>query len=323
MCIQHNFIVSTKNISCFFCGYKFHVSCVGIKDNWHKILCENPNIFWLCEPCKTTGSTNKKFNVAHEVISSENVLLRQLVDEKHSKNVILEENIILLKEKIITLNEKLNIMISQSDIKNNTTRNENKDKTSHMVSYANAVGNDKYSSHIGTTIRQQNAKHGYNTNQQINVNKPPVVSLEQNKSQQTDKINIVSNENTNRIDREWIRVKPKRRRKFMVGQNSDTGNIQTIPKFVSLHVTRLHPKTTPSDLENVLKDRFPDVSCEIHNSRFPDKYKSMKVNIRQENLKEAWQKELWPSGAIISKFFVRRRILSQQIDPQEGSSRTN
>lgn len=116
---------------------------------------------------------------------------------------------------------------------------------------------------------------------------------------------------------DWIKVKPRRHRNFVVGQCNEAGTIQTVPKFVSLHVTRLHPNTKTSDLVDILKNKFPDVSCEVHASKYPDKYASMKITIRQENLKDAWKREVWPSGAIVSRFFAKKRVLTQQIDPQK------
>nr|CAI5820587.1 unnamed protein product [Callosobruchus analis] len=45
-------------------------------------------------------------------------------------------------------------------------------------------------------------------------------------------------------------------------------------------------------------------------------YASMKVNIRSDLLKDAWKKDVWPSGVVVSRFFVKRRIPPQQ-DPQQ------
>lgn len=82
-----------------------------------------------------------------------------------------------------------------------------------------------------------------------------------------------------------VKVKRRRDRKFVVGQNKDNEGIQGVPKFVSLHVTRLAPKTEPEELKQFLKDKFPEVTCESLVSKHPYMYKSMKVSISQENLK--------------------------------------
>ncbi|KAG5886302.1 hypothetical protein JTB14_035715 [Gonioctena quinquepunctata] len=85
------------------------------------------------------------------------------------------------------------------------------------------------------------------------------------------------NQYINNSSDEWSHVQNKRkRRKFLVGRTEDTCVVETIPKVVSLHVTRLHPKTKPIDLKNFLALHIPDVECEPHNSRKPEVYSSMK-----------------------------------------------
>ncbi|KAG5867606.1 hypothetical protein JTB14_012391 [Gonioctena quinquepunctata] len=86
---------------------------------------------------------------------------------------------------------------------------------------------------------------------------------------------------TNNSSDEWSHVQNKRkRRKFLVGRTEETCVVETIPKVVSLHVTRLHPKTKPIDLKNFLALHIPDVECEPHNSRKPEVYSSMKVTLK-------------------------------------------
>lgn len=108
----------------------------------------------------------------------------------------------------------------------------------------------------------------------------------------------------------WEKPKHRRNRRFVVGDNIST-DIQTVPKFISLHVTRLNPETQPDDFQKSLVDKFPGVMCEEHESKLPNVYKSMKVTIRQEHFKNAWRRDVWPSGALVSRFLTKRRIAPQ------------
>lgn len=91
-----------------------------------------------------------------------------------------------------------------------------------------------------------------------------------------------------------------RGRRFLVGHNTDDAHkIQTIPRSIALHVTRLHPDTKPDDLRRLLKGKFPEVECVSHPSQFPEKYASMKVSILKENFAEAWKRESLPKGVLV------------------------
>lgn len=109
----------------------------------------------------------------------------------------------------------------------------------------------------------------------------------------------------------WEIAKPKRRKRFVVGGNDTNKDIQTIPKYTSLHVTRLEPSTKPEQLEAFLRDLFPGVSCEKLESKHPETYASLKVNIKQDHFKQAWKREVWPEGALVSRFFFKKRMPTQ------------
>ncbi|KAG5895030.1 hypothetical protein JTB14_014768 [Gonioctena quinquepunctata] len=55
----------------------------------------------------------------------------------------------------------------------------------------------------------------------------------------------VGSKNDNEIGEGWqtAQSRHKKRRKFLVGDNAHNANIQTVPRLVSFHVTRLKPKT--------------------------------------------------------------------------------
>lgn len=314
-----NFIVSSKFIKCFFCDNKYHTNCASLKDHWLKILTENPNIFWTCDPCKEKQTSSRTISGNNDVLSAENILLRKLIEEKDSKNTILQENIQLLKEKIIIMDEKSRNSLNNTQQKTVPITNVNSRNAPHMPSFASAVEKGKQStSH--NIMKTSTSAIPKNPIQPTSINKQYDFQSDQFEFENVSRASSHTENNErnfkNQNNTDWIKVKPKRRRNFVVGQCNEAGTIQTVPKLVSLHVTRLHPSTKTSDLVGILKNKFPDVSCEVHASKYPDKYTSMKVTIRQEHLKEAWKREIWPSGAIVSRFFGKKRVLTQQVDPQ-------
>lgn len=107
---------------------------------------------------------------------------------------------------------------------------------------------------------------------------------------------------------EWSEVKRRNKRKIVVGQSSKNSLVRGIPRYVSLHVSRLEPGTKTEDLKAMLVEYFPEVNV----SKYPELYASSKVTIKKDNLEKAWQSEIWPQGAVVSRFFHRR---SQAVPP--------
>lgn len=115
----------------------------------------------------------------------------------------------------------------------------------------------------------------------------------------------------------------KRNRRYVVGKNDDNKTVTAVPTYTSLHVTRLAPNTKPEDLKRILINTFPGVTCEEHPSKQPSLYMSMKVTIKQENVREAWKREIWPNGALISRFLAKKRVPETvQRDPPPETART-
>ncbi|KAG5871326.1 hypothetical protein JTB14_034349 [Gonioctena quinquepunctata] len=109
----------------------------------------------------------------------------------------------------------------------------------------------------------------------------------------------------------WESAKKRKRRRFVVEKNENVTEVQGVPAYVSLHVTQLSPSTEPENLRSVLLKYFPEITCESPTSKQPILYASMKVTIKQEHFREAWRREIWPNGALLSRFLSKRRNLSQ------------
>lgn len=151
-----------------------------------------------------------------------------------------------------------------------------------------------------------------NTKPQIKINKQTVNSAilhAQQKSLMQDIVTLPVPTDINKSkgnNDDWLTVKPKNKRnnrKFVVGTNEQLSNIQAVPKFISLHVSRLQPGAKPEDMKSLLLDKFPEVICEKLQSKHPQIYSSMKVSIQKVNLDKAWNKEIWPNGALVSRYY--------------------
>ncbi|KAG5889836.1 hypothetical protein JTB14_023161 [Gonioctena quinquepunctata] len=127
----------------------------------------------------------------------------------------------------------------------------------------------------------------------------------------TNKMRDIQDLGTNLDEQKWEKVSYrkhfKNNRRYMVGGNEEISGISTVPKVISLHVTRLTPNTNSDELKKVLVKHFPEVVCEEHPSKLP-----MKVTIKQENFSRAWKREIWPSGALVSRFFGKKRTAPQE-----------
>lgn len=101
----------------------------------------------------------------------------------------------------------------------------------------------------------------------------------------------------------------KKKRKPIVG-TSKTHNLHAVPKikFSHIHITRLSPETTTSDLENFFNGNIPNVSCEQLTSRKPEVYSSFKLTLPTEFLEKVLSPDFWPEGIAVNEFFTKRRL---------------
>nr|CAI5869955.1 unnamed protein product [Callosobruchus analis] len=236
-----------------------------------------------------------------------------------TKNTILQENCSLLKEKIDVLQQNKNKeQRSAPSVMHSSRATSTASVTSMYSSVASASGvsSDKHNipkHNLAKPIQKQHITAN-SVNTQI---RPEQVKAAIHEAQSAVKVREIQNltnqltENNNDTGG-WQQVRRKRR--FIVGRNQNLNSVQTVPKYISLHVSRLQPNTKSEDLEQILNATFPGVSCELHVSMHPEIYASMKVNIRSNQLKDAWKKDVWPNGAIVSRFFTKRRVPPQQ-DP--------
>lgn len=94
----------------------------------------------------------------------------------------------------------------------------------------------------------------------------------------------------------------------ITGKNeATTGGLNSGQLLSFLHVYKLHPHTTEVELNNYLKQAFPEVTSEKLNSRYPNYYSSFKVTIHEEHLNTAMDPSFWPKGVLVNRFFHKRK----------------
>lgn len=294
--------------------------CVSIKDAWVKIINENRNIMWFCDKCQEAvgrkikmDSSTSKSDADKAILSKEVECLKRelqvtsrLVTELGYSNQLQKDVINFLEEKVKSSDN--NLGSGQIPLSHNNT----------VASQAVAV--QERSQFVQTSTKDTPARS----------NKQPV-NIQKSNGNATDKTKIdaktvstaimqVQTENKMKEINDLSKdpsegfknvINKKKTRRFVVGRNSQDGTnikVQTIPKTVDLHVTRLAPGTKPEVLKSALINTFPEIICEPHQSKHPDVYTSMKVTISQENYSKAWRRDAWPNGALVSRFFVKREV---------------
>lgn len=316
-----------KSVICVNCNACYHTSCAKNSTNIKNI---GGNRVVCCD---------KKLNDSHQKIIEleENAkYLKEILLEVRGRNSALElanklllEKIKYLEDKSVATNaEQCEVKIKQSystvadqRAKTKTFNGKrNPELTTPSTSSCSVIDHtgNKVAKSIKTRSQSTNSISNStveNGNNKQQISSPTVKSaiLEAQTAVKLREIQQLANQND-----DWKIQKRRQSRRFVVGGNNDEAiEIKAIPKYVSLHVTRLRPNTKPEELKKMLLNEFPEVQCESHLSKYPELYSSMKVTIKQEHFKKAWRKSVWPEGALVSKFFAPKRIPSaNRVDPQ-------
>lgn len=128
---------------------------------------------------------------------------------------------------------------------------------------------------------------------------------------------ICNTDTGNAPKNDWVEVRSRRRAREnkttgIVGSIIQSCGIQAAPRKAFLYVSRLKPETTCDELAAYLKSRFPEVTCERAQSKFPDHYSSFKVTINFINLESAMKPDIWPMGTYVGRFFRQRAQVSEK-----------
>ncbi|XP_050513250.1 uncharacterized protein LOC126888865 [Diabrotica virgifera virgifera] len=321
---------TTNVIVCIKCGSIFHLSCSSRKKQKCIKLCDTRIV---CETCEQ--SENPKGNsVSHtqevnaHILQLEIDFLKTILSEKEEKYKILFDNNQLLKRTNELLEEKVKQKTKEPEFKViNVDKRKNwtsPGKDDKQLQNVNDLTNSKQTELVVTKIPADGtlARSSTSTNfgNEVPNEKKYITSRQMSAAMQEAKTqtvlhNLLNTENNAPVLSEsssngaWTQVAHRKKRKFLVGSTESPCNIEAVPQMINLHVTRLKPDTKPEQLEKFLENHLDGVKCEIHQSKKPDIYASMKVTIRRDLIKNAWKREIWPSGALVS-FFKMRRTLS-------------
>lgn len=109
------------------------------------------------------------------------------------------------------------------------------------------------------------------------------------------------------ITKNMCAPKAKNTNSAIIGTSKEpTVKLKSVPRTVSLYVTRLSPETSTTNVVAQLVDLFPEVKAEEMPSKYPETYKSFKVTVYTDSYNAIMSPDIWPEGVRVDKFFYRR-----------------
>ncbi|CAH0561696.1 unnamed protein product [Brassicogethes aeneus] len=287
--------VVTTVIKCSICESVFHPSC-ALRVAGLVVIGSN-YLVKCCAQYSEVMSTAQPF--VNDLLSAKDQLVKskdRIISELKEKEAILMDNINLLKEKIMNI-QKPTVAVNSGNVVTKTSAETVANSSSNKPALTEQL---QVPNLILKSHNQNKNKPNLNSRNQNVIEKKGVNSgilQAQASLKMQELINLVADPHSACNNDDWQTVHGRKKgRKFMVGNNKTTNGIQTIPRYVSLHISRLAPDTRPAVLQSILQPIFKDVKCEEHISKHPEVYGSMKVTIRKEELQKAWKREIWPNA---------------------------
>lgn len=250
---------------------------------------------------------------------------RNLTNEK----VLMENNIQLLKQRVCDL-EYIITLLKSNDKK--MCNNEPNQKISETPSN-NASGSNLQQKSLETIktnqsnitpsnikTNQNNQTHTWQTvtyrnNRQTTRNKNQEVQKVADKNQHIftaeEVTNAIRSTESHPGNRHTNRYTASHR-KPIIGSNKNCSTVKAVPKLGYLHVYRLDPTTTPTELCNALSKTAPQIpfKCDIlHNT---EKTCSMMVTFPINHVHEVYDPEIWPNGALVKRFYFKNKNFPAQ-----------
>ncbi|KAG5883766.1 hypothetical protein JTB14_027308 [Gonioctena quinquepunctata] len=321
-----------SGIKCIKCSSVAHPSCAKRLKNIifrdDGMICCQENVNEV-HNLNAEESLDLSFN--EEQISFDEPLKKEIM---YLKTLLKHKNYIIqgLKEKTQFLQEKYEQALSSSTSKDEASlklitsnrpevtknfTNAQTEKRKIENTYAKVVVANDPPVQVTASSSTYKNKEKYVSTSQVKTAILQATQVETMRNMQQPEPNHIK-ESNNEEDEGWekARGQHRRKRRFLVGQSDQFSEIQTVPKSISLHITRLKPGTKPEDLEKILKPNLPGVKCEVHQSKHRDIYGSMKVTINKDQSRNAWKREIWPNGVLVSHFLARKRMPENTVDPQ-------
>lgn len=280
---------------------------------------------------KLTSSSDKNLNDATACSCDKQDCVQVYYGLQNCKyeNSFLEKNIQLLQQRITDLEYIIELLKLKEDNFNMNTvtvapssamksdksriRTDNV-KSIQMPSASTSAKNEPKNSHHIDRHTTSHKKHKHAENKDTEPQK-------QNTSIHTFTMNEVNA--AIKSSQEVLVKKPiisynPRQRKPIVGINKNNSNVRTVPKLGYLHVYRLDPATTPQELKNCLSKTASQIpfNCEVLNKT--ERTCSMKVSFPIQYVKEVYNPEIWPDGALVNRFrFINRNFPTQASESRQ------
>ena len=227
-------------------------------------------------------------------------MLKKIIIEKDEKNSILSENNALLKEKIryLELNKSSNsAAISQRKTESQNVATTSMQKSTTSVAHATSEAETKSKKRDGTKDSNK-------------VSNETIKNMQQQQEKIMNSVINLANDTTTLQDKEtgWRtadRKKSKKKQNTILGEaTDDASTIKAVPRMGYLHVYRLQPHTTTSELDKCIKSKsINDAKCTQLASKYPQEYSSFKVSFPISQLDLIQKPDFWPEGVRVNRFF--------------------
>lgn len=271
--------------------------------------------------CKSQLSQLVKENLALKIIVSEqSQVIEALKESVHIQLAeikdILRDNNSKISRRSRKVDRGVQVPIMQSERNNVVTLVHSAGSVDHpsQMSAGTTVGGGEDQS-IVAGMKPQTAVLSTSSQATTNPNSRQKGSVRNKSGAQSDLTSLkVDHHEEQKTASDWKKVERRhgrgrdRLRDAIVGvSRADKAGLRVVPKKAYLHVTRLHPDTTGENVKAFLKSNGFDVECEAIRSKFPEFYSSFKVAINLEEREKVMNANLWPKGAYVTRFFLRRK----------------
>lgn len=301
-----------NGLKCSICNNYFHNSCAKLLSNVVFLdeslikCCENDNP----EP-KLKDSDEDLYDALCDLVDENNKIDVRIINYliRQKDNVIIE-----LREKVNILTDQLNLVTSLLSPVNSTTL-----KTTKCLKATSDVVNNSATTSVD--IKETDASSvcvdiDKCDNNMKEIDNPDFVHITESNESNIDKRKLIINKSeleNNSKQELWTTVVKRnnnnyKSKQIIVGDqcSSKDSRIKTVPKKAYLFVSRLDPDTTVEMLSKYIKENFAEAICEPLKSRYPETYASFKITINMDNLSKAMDASVWPMGALVTRYFLKK-----------------
>lgn len=290
-----------QGVKCPIIGYKFHPSCYDRAKEKLRRLWEGKS------------ENNGEVQQLQYTIDLQKTLIEELKD----KNKLLQENTQLLQEKFkVSLATKTKVQVSDPKTCLQTTSQNLKPKSySAICEEVAGTSKSRSTKKDSTTTERNNNNSKYKQNAQKSCE---VNQLMKDQEKLAHEIIYINND-------EWQQPKTRKKpnkpevnkkseinKKHVIIGEAKVNTLKSAPKKAFIYVGRLDSLTKPENIEEILKEEFPEIVCEQITSKYPQYYSSFKITCDLVNFEKIMDARRWPYGSYLTRFFhPRKKTLDQ------------